>query len=65
MTETIKTLLQPIQSRRIVAAAPTDQARLLAAVQAVLEVADRWEEDFPHKAWQIRSALSKALTEAR
>ncbi|MFS2091049.1 hypothetical protein [Paenarthrobacter nicotinovorans] len=34
-TDSIPALLEPIQSRRIVAAAPADVARLLAAVQAV------------------------------
>ena len=49
------------EDAELIAAAPTDQARLLAAVQAVLAVADRWEEDFPHKAWQVRTALIRAL----
>jgi hypothetical protein len=39
----------------------TDIARLTAAVEAVLRVADAWEEEFPHKAWRVRTAIESAL----
>ena len=48
---------------QFIAAAPTDQARLIAALEEVLAIADRWEDDFPHKAWQVRSAIARALGE--
>ena len=48
---------------RFFTAAPTDLAKLHAALDAVEALADRWEEDFPHKAWQVRKAIRDALGE--
>jgi len=44
-----------------IAAAPVDVARLTRAVEAVLELADTWQQDFPYKADQLRSAIENAL----
>lgn len=110
MTETIKTLLEPIQNRlnaitpgpwfasryyvgagadqsdpdaevakasskidaAFIASAPTDQARLLAAVQAVLSICDNDEGEVVTQAdgahvpiYLILAAIESALTEAR
>ncbi|MDQ5862435.1 MAG: hypothetical protein M3536_09255 [Actinomycetota bacterium] len=48
-----------------IAAAPTDVARLTGALEAVLELADAWEEEFPHKAWRVRAAFENALEESK
>ena len=57
----VATAIHKPEDAALIANTPTDQAKLIAAIEAVLAVADRWEEDFPHKAWQIRAALTKAL----
>ena len=47
-----------------IAAAPVTVARLTSAVEAVLGLADAWEENFPHKAWQVRAAIEIALEQS-
>lgn len=44
-----------------IAAAPEDIGKLLAAVNAVLALADKWQAHFPYKASEVRAAVRAAL----
>lgn len=46
-----------------IAAAPMDVARLVAAVEGVLGLADKWWANFPSKARDIEAAIEAALKE--
>lgn len=48
-------------SAEFIAHAPTDVRKLLAALDAVEALADKWESDFPSKASELRAAITTAL----
>ena len=59
--ETVAGEVPRVADATFMAAAPVDVARLTRAVEAVLELADTWQQDFPYKADQLRSAIENAL----